>query len=71
MERWILELHGMHCDDCARRVAAALGAATGVHHAEASYADHRALIDADPEQCDEATLNAIIRELGFRVIAIH
>ncbi len=64
MNCYKIDIEGMHCDNCVKRVEAALGQIEGVKSVSVSLKDNSAQVggDAKAEELCEA-----IEELGFDV----
>jgi Hg(II)-responsive transcriptional regulator len=67
MRTAILKIEGMHCDGCARTIAAIVSAESGVKKATVSFKAREARILFDPEAVSEDRLTAAIRQAGYSV----
>jgi MerR family transcriptional regulator, copper efflux regulator len=67
MRTAILKIDGMHCDGCARTVAAIVSAEPGVKKATVSFKTREARILFDPGTMSEDRLAAAIRQAGYSV----
>jgi len=64
-QEFIVEVEGMTCAHCERRVTQALLAVPGVSAARASHAERRAFITADPTSATDERLRAAITAAGY------
>jgi copper chaperone CopZ len=62
-----LEVTGMTCGGCSRKVNDALKAVRGVNTVAVSLADHEATVSFDPEQASLGQLEAAVRNAGYGV----
>lgn len=62
-------LAGLHCGDCAAKVAAVTSRLSGVFDADASYAAEKLTVTLDREVAAPAKLVAQIEGLGYRVLS--
>jgi len=62
-----LKIDGMHCDGCARTIAALISAEPGVRTATISYKAREARILFDPQTVSEDRLATAIRAAGYSV----
>lgn len=65
MNNYDLRITGMTCESCAAHVQAALEKVSGVHAADASYAEGTAKVTANPDLSPMA-LTAAVAALGYR-----
>lgn len=59
----ILNIDGMHCDGCVRRVTAALKQVSGVNVKEVNVG--RAEVDFDPAKTAPEAIAAAVNKIGF------
>jgi copper chaperone CopZ len=57
----------MHCDGCARTLAAVVSAAAGVRGVEVSFQTSEARVLYEPAETDVARLADVMAKPGFRV----
>ena len=67
MKTAIFRIDGMHCDGCARTIAAVVSAEPGVKKATVSFKTQEARILFDPAAVSEDRLEAAIRQAGYSV----
>jgi MerR family copper efflux transcriptional regulator len=67
MKTAIFKIEGMHCDGCARTVAAVVSAEPGVKRATVSFKTQEARILFDPGAVNEDRFEAAIRQAGYSV----
>ena len=67
MARIELPIEGMTCEHCVRSVRGALEAVPGVRSAEVSLADRKAIVEADGNLPERATLSDAVARAGYRV----
>ena len=60
---------GLDCAECARTLEQGVAALDGVHKAEVNFTLARLTLDFDPQETDERTVVARVRELGYDVEA--
>lgn len=68
MKTAIFKIDGMHCDGCARTVAALVSSETGVRKVTVSFRTREARILFDPNAASEERLVAMIQHAGYAVI---
>ena len=66
-QRITLDIEGMSCASCARRLAKALGELPGVKDAQVNFAAEKAYVDYDPGVIDEDALKAAVADAGYKV----
>jgi len=64
----VLEIKGMHCDACVRRVTASLGKVPGVKTENVEVG--KASLQYDPSLADAASIAAAVRDIGFEAEAL-
>lgn len=69
MKSTTLNIEGMHCEGCARKISARLAQQPGVRAADVSFDDGRARVLYDPAATSEDALAALVNQLGFRAAA--
>jgi Cd2+/Zn2+-exporting ATPase len=62
-----LTVKGLDCAECARTLQQGVGAMEGVGHAEVNFTLARLTLELDPQQTDERSVVARVRELGYDV----
>ncbi len=62
-----LEVTGMSCGGCSRKVTDALEALRGVYSVEVSLADHEATVDFDTKVTSRGQLESAVRDAGYGV----
>ncbi|XSC45680.1 MerR family DNA-binding protein [Bradyrhizobium sp. RDT10] len=67
MKTIMFKVEGMHCDGCARTVAAVVSAEPGVQKTSVSFKTRQARILFDPRVVSEDRLEAAIRQAGYSV----
>jgi MerR family copper efflux transcriptional regulator len=67
MKTIIFKVEGMHCDGCARTVAAVVSAEPGVQKTSVSFKTREARILFDPRVVSEDRLEAAIQQAGYSV----
>jgi copper chaperone len=65
MRDTILNIEGMHCDGCARRLKTVLEREPGVREAQVSFAERRARIRFRPHGVEDSRLAQVIETAGF------
>jgi DNA-binding transcriptional MerR regulator/copper chaperone CopZ len=68
MKTAIFKIDGMHCDGCARTVAALVSSEPGVRKATVSFKAREARILFDPNAANEERLAAAIQQAGYAVV---
>ena len=63
-----IEIDGMHCDACERRVRQGLEKLPGVTVKSVKVGE--AIVDRDPDRADETTLRTVVEAQGFNVTGI-
>jgi P-type Cu+ transporter len=63
-----IQIQGMSCAACVRRVEQGLNALEGVSSASVNFATERASVDFDPDAVTPDALKAKIKELGYEVV---
>lgn len=63
----VINIEGMHCDHCVKRVTDALNSIEGVDKVKVNLAKKEAVITSEKEISDEL-INSKINELGFQII---
>ena len=66
-EKAVLDIMGMTCATCVRRVEQALNESKGVIGATVNFATEKATVEYDPALTDIGELSAEIKELGYEV----
>ncbi|MDR0578144.1 MAG: heavy-metal-associated domain-containing protein [Candidatus Accumulibacter sp.] len=67
MERFVVNIEGMHCQGCVKNVTTLLRALPGVSGARVSLEEARAEIDYDPQAIQPARFREAIESAGFDV----
>ena len=67
MGRMELPIEGMTCDHCVRTVTAALAKVPGVHSAQVSLSDRKAVIESNGDLPTREALTAAVVQAGYRV----
>jgi copper chaperone len=65
LQEIIIDVAGMTCEHCERRVATALEAVSGVVRAQASHSENRAVVTADPNAATPDALKSAIAGAGY------
>ena len=60
-----LQIDGMHCDNCAKRLTTVLSRAPGVRRATVSLGHQRAVIEYEPQATSPDTIANLIEDAGF------
>lgn len=68
MKSAIFKIDGMHCEGCARTVAAVISNQPGVQKAAVSFERREARILFDPQSVSEERLSTSIRQAGYAVV---
>lgn len=68
MAKETIQIQGMSCAACVRRVEQGLSTLAGVDGASVNFATERASVDYDPDAVSPAAMKAKIRELGYEVV---
>ena len=68
MAKESIQIQGMSCAACVRRVEQGLSALEGVNGASVNFATERASVEYDPDAVSPAAMKAKIRELGYEVL---
>lgn len=63
----VINIEGMHCDHCAKKVTEALESIEGVSKVKVNLSKKEALITSTKE-IDDQIINAKIDDLGFKVV---
>jgi len=63
-----IQIRGMSCAACVRRVEQGLSALDGVNSASVNFATEKASVEFDPDVVTPAALKAKIKELGYDVV---
>ncbi len=63
----VINIEGMHCDHCVKRVTDALNSIEGVDKVKVNLAKKEVVITSEKEISDEL-INSKINELGFQII---
>jgi len=67
MNRIILQVSGMHCASCVRRIEKAVGQLPGVLAASANLASQEVAVDAEPGAVTPDQVAEVVRGLGYEV----
>lgn len=67
MERVDLQINGMTCAACARRIERRLRKVAGVKQANVNFATSRATVEYDARACDARQLIAAVKDVGYDV----
>lgn len=65
------EIRGMHCEACARGIAAELKLIPGVTVADVSFAKKLAVVGYDTQRVRQAQLVRAIREAGYEAVPLR
>ncbi|MCA1961143.1 MAG: copper ion binding protein, partial [Desulfomonile sp.] len=68
MAKETLNVRGMSCAACVRRVERSLGDLSGVLEASVNLAAEKVSVEFDPERTDVSAVADRIRELGYEVV---
>ncbi|OAF12437.1 MerR family transcriptional regulator [Bradyrhizobium centrolobii] len=68
MKTALFKIGGMHCDGCARTIAAVVSAEPGVQKATVSFNAQEARIMFDPQATDEERLVVAVQKAGYAVV---
>ncbi len=68
MAKEILQIRGMSCAACVRRVEKGLSSMQGVTNASVNFASEKASVEFDPDTTSPVAISARIRELGYEVL---
>ena len=63
-----IQIQGMSCAACVRRVEKGLSTLEGVNSASVNFATERASVEYDPDAVTPSALKAKIKELGYDVV---
>ena len=63
-----IQIQGMSCAACVRRVEQGLSTLEGVNSASVNFATERASVEYDPDAVTPAALRAKVKELGYDVV---
>ena len=63
-----LEIEGMTCASCVRRVTKAISRVEGVEDANVNLATETALVHFDPTRTDLAEISAAIEKAGYQAV---
>lgn len=69
--RFVFNVEGMHCANCARAIERALGALDGVYRVSVNAATNRASVDWNPRQLTLSKVFDAVRKAGFKPIPIE
>ncbi|MDY6827626.1 MAG: heavy metal translocating P-type ATPase [Bacillota bacterium] len=64
----VMEIEGMHCASCARRLEGALQSAPGVKEATVNFAAGKAFVRFSTAETDPSALAEVVEKTGYRVI---
>jgi len=67
-KRIVLDIGGMHCATCAQTIEKRLPKIKGIIYATVNLAAEKAIIDYDPTQVDQQTIEDTISDVGYKVI---
>ncbi len=70
-EKATLNIHGMTCAACVRRVEQGLKDLDGVHKAAVNIATEKATVEYDPSILDLESIPEKVKELGYEVVGIE
>ena len=70
-ERAALNIHGMTCAACVRRVEQGLKDLDGMHKAAVNIATEKATVEYDPSILDLESIPGKVKELGYEVVGIE
>ena len=70
MAKKVIQIAGMSCAACVRRVEQGLAALEGVHAAAVNLATSQAVVEFDPQVMDEAAIGRKIEELGYEPLGL-
>jgi copper chaperone len=68
MKTVTFRIEGMHCEGCARSVAALVANEPGVHEVKVDYPSGEARLAVDPNQVQADHLALLIAQAGYRAI---
>ena len=61
-----IDIQGMSCNSCVKKIESKLGAAAGIHSAKVSLADSNCQVTFDPSLVSVGEIAQMIRDLGYR-----
>ena len=67
MQTLILDIQGMHCQNCAEKVVRALKLLPGVAEAQVDATSRSGRVELDEQQCRPADVVAAVQRAGFQV----
>ncbi|MFH0823274.1 MAG: heavy metal translocating P-type ATPase, partial [Pseudomonadota bacterium] len=68
LARETIQIHGMSCAACVRRVELGIAALDGVGSASVNLATEKAVVEYDPDRVDREKIRAKVKDLGYQVI---
>src|SRR5690242_13550910 len=71
VKRMTLDVSGMTCASCVRRVEKALAKVPGVAEANVNFAVEQATVTYDPAVADVAALTAAVTKAGYKAAPAH
>lgn len=63
-----IQIHGMSCAACVRRVEQGLTSLNGVSKASVNLATEKAVVEYDPDTVDREAIKAKVNDLGYEVV---
>ncbi len=68
MKKISFHVSGMHCASCAVSVQKKLQKTPGVVTANVNYANEQAMVEYDPDSCDEKELEKVVEGVGYTAV---
>jgi Cu+-exporting ATPase len=65
----IIEIEGMTCSNCARKVESALSKINGLNKSSVNAVNHSSLVDTD-DNISEEDIKAAVKSVGYKVTQI-
>lgn len=71
MEILSMTVGGMHCESCARALAASLRVLPGVHRVDAHAETGKTAVTYDPQKSEAAAIRRQVEAAGFEILGEH
>ncbi|MDZ5472858.1 heavy metal-associated domain-containing protein [Bacillus sp. 31A1R] len=68
MKQMKININGMSCGSCVRKIEGSLQQLNGVEHVEVQLQEKKAVIEFSPDLVDEQKIINNITELGYKVL---